>query len=120
VTVSAIELFRQYTSKAGDVNRQFALAGIALIWLLNGQAIATPLKGNLNVAFWCITLSLTLDLLQYLIGAAMWGYNHEVKDASTCRKTINVSVFLIFAKLIVLIIGYFNILYFLKNIGFLV
>lgn len=117
--IPAIELFRKYTNKAGDISRQLGLAGIALIWLLHGQAVTAPLKDNLNFAFWCITISLTLDILQYIIGSAMWGINSSEDDATSCKLTIRISVAFIFLKLVTMFLGYVGILLYLKNSGFL-
>lgn len=112
------EMFRKYTGKAGDINRQLGLAGIALIWLLHGRSINTPLKDSLMVAFWCIAISLTLDLAQYIVGSIMWGWNFKANDATTCNKTIGTSVGFIFVKLIIMFVGYAAILYFLIRTGF--
>ncbi|MGH7240327.1 MAG: hypothetical protein ACREHG_09745, partial [Candidatus Saccharimonadales bacterium] len=66
--------------KASDINRQIGFAGIAIIWLFKlaiGQKIIVP--AGLHLPAILIIASLAIDLLQYLIGWAIWQLFYMVK-----------------------------------------
>lgn len=76
-----------FSAKAGDVARQLAFAGIAVIWLFKIDASnATSLPKQLwwpAAAFIC---SLTADILHYLIQTMIWGrfaYVQRTKHGKT-------------------------------------
>jgi hypothetical protein len=66
--------FSDYTGRASDGARQLNFAGLGAIWIYstyeNGHLTIPPL---LLWAGFFFSLSLTLDLLQYLTGAIVWG-----------------------------------------------
>lgn len=63
------------TGKASDIVRQLAFAGIAVVWIFRitdttGRMQVPP--EFVKVAFGCV-VSLSLDLLQYLVASVFWG-----------------------------------------------
>jgi hypothetical protein len=116
------EVFKYYTEKAGDINRQFGLVAVGLIWLFHGievssgQELLKSLDTFLKFALYCTSISLSIDLFQYIIGSLMW-HSEFIRDptgkASKCRKSIGVSVGLIVIKLISMLSAYISILLFL-------
>lgn len=77
----ALENYYYFTGKASDVIRQLGLAAIALVWLFKVDVAGRPQLPNLLfvAAYWAV-VSLALDLLQYLYGAAAWGIFHGIKE----------------------------------------
>ena len=61
-----------FTGKASDVLRQFAFAGIAVIWLLRIDKAAQPIPEVLKPLLALFGLALALDLLQYVVSSAIW------------------------------------------------
>lgn len=116
------EIFKYYTAKSGDINRQFGLASIAVIWLLHGmqfkagEELVQHLDGSLLYAMYATFFSLGLDLVQYASGSLIWGSRFSqapIGNASDCKKCIVFSVGLIALKLLAMLIAYLGILYFL-------
>lgn len=69
--------FNAYTAAASATNRQIALAGIAVVWILVQQ------KANLAIettALKWFVVALALDLLQSVIGSAFWGVMDRIKE----------------------------------------
>ena len=83
------EDFYYFTGKASEVNRQLALAGIAIIWIFKNPENSTKLfpKALIEPILYLIT-SLSLDLLQYIVGALIWGLFFEYKEYQVNRKEI--------------------------------
>jgi hypothetical protein len=62
-----------FSGKASDLNRQLGFAGIALIWLFKSDVGGhATIPTILIVAGALIVVSLTLDMLHYLIGWWTW------------------------------------------------
>jgi hypothetical protein len=66
--------YEYYTSKASEIGRSLALGGIAVIWIFK----TTSTDGSLTIPslliaplIWLV-ISLSLDLLQYVIGGLIW------------------------------------------------
>lgn len=79
----ALENYYYFTGKASDVIRQLGLAAVALVWLFKVDVAGRPqLPEILLVAAQWAVVSLALDLLQYLYGAAAWGIFHGIKERS--------------------------------------
>lgn len=116
------EVFKYYTQKAGDINRQFGFVAVGLIWLFHeiqvtdGQQFLQPLDACLTASLYFVTVSLSVDLLQYIVGALMWRgefVREPLGKASSCKASINVSVAFIVLKLLFMSIAYVAILCFL-------
>ncbi len=70
-----------YTSKASEVNRQLAFAGIAIIWIFRNTNDNDPLIPiGLLYPLTFLTLSLGLDLLHYICGSIIWGEFFKAKE----------------------------------------
>ena len=83
------EAYKDYSRRAGDIVRQLAFAGIAVVWLFrvedSGQPHLDP--DFVGVAF-LLVLTLTFDLFQYAFGTlilgsiARWKENRVEEDAT--------------------------------------
>lgn len=63
-----------FTSKASDVARQLAFAGIAVVWIFKAGDTAHPsIPGALLPPLLSFGVALGLDLLQYAFASAIWG-----------------------------------------------
>lgn len=67
------------TAKASDVVRQFAFAGIAVVWLLRSANAAEPIPTALIPALALFGIALTCDLMQYVFGSAIWAIYYRKK-----------------------------------------
>jgi len=120
------------SSKASDVARQLAFAGIAIIWIFKigevNKSFEIPLPLVWAALFLCVTLG--ADLLQYAIASATWGlffifkekeynkqgidpYSVDLSHSRNLRRPIYV---LFWLKLVTVIIGYIFIGYYIANI----
>ncbi|WP_148649660.1 hypothetical protein [Lysobacter antibioticus] len=67
------------TAKASDVVRQFAFAGIAVVWLLRSANAAEPIPAALIPALPLFGLALACDLLQYVVSSIIWTTYYRLK-----------------------------------------
>ena len=122
-----------YYGRSGDassVARQIAFAGIAVIWVFNRATPERPVglpEELVHVAF-LLVLALALDLLQYVVGSAIWGIfarihesrlRHRIKedpdeDASPYLNWPAIGLF--WSKLFVLFWGYGELLAYLWRV----
>jgi hypothetical protein len=119
----AKEAYYELSSKASEVNRQIGFAGIAIIWIfcsLNNGFVRIP--EGLILPSLLILFSLGFDLLQYVLGSIVWGCFHRQKEKSvkSDEDEVHASRFLNYpqnfffvAKLIFMIIAYYNLISFL-------
>lgn len=125
------ENFETYTGKASDIARHLCFVGLAIVWLFhigNGNQLTLPVK--LLPTLPCFVLSLTFDLLQYIVASVVWGLfcrHHENKLENieddpelAAPKWINVPTnFLFIGKLIFVITGYCFLLIFFWQLLFI-
>lgn len=90
-----------FSGKASDINRNLSIAGLAIIWLLLKDTDILSKVGNsvtlvqanipkgLLLPFLCLIISLTLDLLHYVSGSAIWGMFHKRKMLKWEANTIS-------------------------------
>jgi hypothetical protein len=73
------------TGKASEINRNLALAGIAVIWIFKvGEGSNQAVPGELVPPAVILVVGLALDLLQYLVTALVWLFytrDKETKNA---------------------------------------
>lgn len=70
----ARDIYDRRTTKASDIVRQLAFAGIAIIWLFKSDVGGVPLiPPELMSAGFLIVIGLFLDLMQYVMAAFLWG-----------------------------------------------
>lgn len=75
------EEFYVFTGKASDVNRQLALAGVAIIWIFNNpDGSKILLCDALILPLIFLVVSLAIDLIQYVLGSVIWGIFFEIKE----------------------------------------
>ena len=123
-----LEEFYTFTSKASDVNRQLALAGIAIIWLFkNPDGSIKVIPEELSNPTFFLVSSLGVDLFQYLLGSIIWGLFFEYKEWQINNKKVkneNIkapNIFswtitgLFFIKIVLMLIAYVYLFNFLKN-----
>jgi hypothetical protein len=81
------EAYETLSSKASEIVRQLSLAGIALVWLFkSGTPEAPVIEKQLVRAALLIILALFCDLLQYLVGTAVWAiYFRHKEDRGTAE-----------------------------------
>ena len=115
--------------KAGDIARQLAFAGIALIWIF--QRTAKDANDSYNLPeelYWpalFIVATLTLDLLQYCFKSAVWGfvqwkieklYGPDITKTYTVQEYVNwPSIFFFWGKLLTITISYLLLCIFVVN-----
>ncbi|MGO1003927.1 hypothetical protein [Lysobacter sp. CA196] len=75
------------TAKASDVVRQFAFAGIAVVWLLRSADAAEPIPTALIPALALFGIALTCDLLQYVVGSVIWTTYYRMKLKQNISET---------------------------------
>lgn len=119
----ARSVYEYNSGKASDLARQMALAGIAIIWIFrSGQDTGIKIPEHLVAPLWCLVLSLTLDLAQYWLAAAVWSGFHRSKEKRGVNEDEDFlapgwinwpSLILFYLKLIFLAAAYFLILKFL-------
>lgn len=75
------ETYYTLSGTASAVTRQAAFAGIALIWIFNSE---TPEEISLPTALlWpalFFIICLAFDLLQYVVGSAIWAIFHRIHE----------------------------------------
>lgn len=118
--------FDTYTSKASEVNRQLAFAGIAIVWLFkNPEGDKYLFTHELIIPLFYLIISLSLDLFQYLLGSIIWGTFFEIKERQINRHEIKDNdikanrilsyaiTFFFFLKIIAMCIAYYFLLAYL-------
>lgn len=107
----------EFSKSTSDLVRQFAFAGIAIIWIFKYQKSVDhliPVELFKPLLFLIITLG--LDLLQYLIPSIIWAafYKHYEKQGKSNDYELKANKWLsspgwlfYFSKIIMLIISYF-------------
>lgn len=75
------ETYYEASAKAGDVARQLAFAGIAVVWLFRlGQDSGPAIPQPLILPAILLVLSLGFDLLQYITATIVWGIFQWCED----------------------------------------
>src|SRR5680860_754515 len=83
------EDYEYFTGKASEINRNLALAGIAIIWIFKTTSetgIAIP-QDLITPLIWLV-ISLSLDLLQYIVGGLIWLIFYRYQEYRINRKKI--------------------------------
>lgn len=64
--------YERSSARLGEINRQLCFAGFAVVWIFNRSTSGLSVPGELYLplALWCISLS--LDVLQYLVKTVVW------------------------------------------------
>jgi hypothetical protein len=125
---SYLDLISYFSSNASSINRNLALAGIAIIWIFKKPENTSIIPGLLNFPLWCLAISLGIDLVQYLIGSFAWKFFYEYKYylwkkngfkpeyAKDIEAPNSISVpidILFFTKIVFMLIAYYNIVIYL-------
>jgi hypothetical protein len=123
-----LEEFYAFSSKASEVNRQLALAGVAIVWIFkNPEGSAKLLPEGLIMPLIFLIISLSIDLLHYLIGTIIWGIYFEYKEYQVNKgkiqdgniKAPNILSYIItalfFLKIIAMCVAYIQLLQFLSG-----
>ncbi|MBN1184982.1 MAG: hypothetical protein JXB49_22040 [Bacteroidales bacterium] len=114
----------EFSGKASDLMRQFAFAGIAIIWIFRyDKPIDHLIPQECIASLVCFVVALGFDLLQYLIPTLIWTIffrYHEIRNEGNTDVDVKASGWwsapgwiCFVAKTITLIIGYIKILSFL-------
>ena len=115
-----------FSGLASNVSRQAAFAGIALIWVFNDKnasGIHLPVELMWPTLF--LILALGLDLLHYIVGSAIWGVFHRIKEKQlgshpdpdvTAPVYLNwPTLFFFWGKLLAICVGYIFLFIYAKN-----
>lgn len=103
------------TAKASDVVRQFAFAGIAVVWLLRSASSEQPIPAPLIPALILFGVALICDLLQYVVSSVIWTFYYRRKLKQNIAETtefqeprhITLPAYLLFAiKILLSIVGW--------------
>jgi hypothetical protein len=85
---AARDCYYSHSGNASSAARQIAFAGIAVVWVFNqpqsGAPIGLPEQLIAVLLFLCIALA--LDLLQYSVSTAIWGFYSRVKEKELKHK----------------------------------
>jgi hypothetical protein len=118
--------YEYFSGKASDLCRQYALAGIAIIWIFKkNDGMQNLLLPGLRVPAFLMLLVLIFDLLHYLVAWAMLDAryrreerkNSDPKHEFTIARRWNVPAYFFFAaKVLTVIAGYVFIFIFLWKI----
>ncbi|KZK69134.1 hypothetical protein A1L58_16695 [Shewanella baltica] len=68
---------QEYSKLTSTNARNYALAGIAVVWILSSKNASDALN---YFALWCFGFALFMDLLQYSLGAVMWAVFDSYKQ----------------------------------------
>lgn len=68
-----------FTGKASDVVRQFAFAGIAVIWLVRTDKSVHPIPESLVPVLALFGAALAGDILQYAVSSLIWTVYYRKK-----------------------------------------
>jgi len=109
---------------ASDVARKLGFAAIAIIWIfkIDASSNSYAIASELYCAGAAVILSLALDLLQYIFGAAIWGAFWRAKEKSGVKDDVTIeapscfnwpAIFCFWAKLLLMITAYGFLLAFL-------
>ncbi|MGK5042181.1 hypothetical protein ACQ4WQ_17720 [Janthinobacterium sp. GB1R12] len=123
------ETYYAASAKAGDIARQLAFAGIALVWIFQRTAKeandAYSLPEELYWPTLFIVAALTLDLLQYCYKSGVWGflqwriervYGPDVTKSYTVQEFLNWPTLILFwGKLSSIAIAYIFLLFFVVS-----
>ena len=70
-----------FSGQASNVSRQLAFAGIALVWVFKeDDGSVYQLASELWAPIVALMLSLTFDLVQYIVAAIVWGSYHRYQE----------------------------------------
>jgi hypothetical protein len=116
------ETYYDLSAKASDIARQLSFAGIALIWVFrDGAPDPTSLPRVLLLPTTLLIAALACDLLQYIIGTAVWGAfaRHQEKNGKKPDSALLApgyfnwpALFFFWSKLVNVLAAYFLILRF--------
>lgn len=112
--------YTDLSSILSTVNRQVALAGIAIVWIfvIKNNGIYT-VDSKLLLPLGCFVLGLSLDMIQYIYSTAVWGLYSRYKEKSGIKDDEEVSplkyinwptIVFFWLKIISVLVGYFLIL----------
>lgn len=74
------EAYEELSGKLSDVNRQLAFAGIGIIWIFKiSDNNTTSIPNELFTPLLALIISLSIDLLQYLIQTFTWYFYYLYK-----------------------------------------
>jgi hypothetical protein len=68
---------QEYSKLTSTNARNYALAGIAVVWILSSKNASEALN---YFALWCFGFALFMDLMQYSLGAVMWAAFDALKQ----------------------------------------
>lgn len=118
--------YYEKSEKVSELSRQFAFAGIAIIWVLKvgNDSGGIPFSTELVIPLYSFVIVLVLDLLQYLYQTAAWGilnhfYWRKYRDDDVNIKVSEIinwpAILFFWGKVTVIVFGYFHLLQFIHS-----
>ena len=109
--------YYESSGRASEIARQISFAGIALIWLFRDEKLGLlSVPNKLLVPAMLLVIALFFDLLQYVVGAAIWGWfaRHHEKLGKQQDATLSAphffnwpAIFLFWSKHALVLAAYF-------------
>lgn len=66
------QAYEELSTSASNVCRQLCFAGIGIIWIYNKEESSVSLPDELQCPLFLLVLSLSIDILQYVIQTIFW------------------------------------------------
>ena len=80
------KLVDTFTSKASELSRQLAFAGVAVIWIFKNSSQNAVIPDDLVLPLFLLVLTLTFDFLQYVFGSIEWSiFSHIQENKYNCE-----------------------------------
>jgi len=113
--------FDTFSGKVSDLSRQFAFAGIAVIWIFK---VDNKTKYNLPIELYrplyLFCFGLLTDLFQYVYGTVAWGIvlrvckKYKENEEISIKRAINIPTWILFVfKVLFLLLAYYYVLNFM-------
>lgn len=108
-----------FSSKASELCRQLAFAGIAVVWVFKTTNQNALLPNEFLLPLFLFVVTLGVDFLQYVLGYLEWSIINRIKESRhTCTDEdtdvgdvpwwVNFHTLLFYAKIVLIVVGYWH------------
>lgn len=112
------QAYEDLSASASNICRQLCFAGIGIIWIYNKAKDSVSIPDELQTPLFLLVISLSIDILQYVIGSILWYYVYlhnrksDVSEEDTEvyeSEYLNILTWLFWcAKIVVMGVAYFQ------------
>jgi hypothetical protein len=81
-------VYESASGKLSDINRNIALAGIALVWIFTKTDTQTIIPKELIFPAFLLVISLTCDILQYAYSTIIWAIVFRRKELKISKENL--------------------------------